>query len=201
MLDQQRRRVGCLQRAGIADRACLTAVGGIVTLIVDDERGAGNIGVDRASALVDQAHAVATDGADALDGIVDVDKNVGAGAAAILTVTLDIIVAGTVRHGNDTAATQLRAADVKLQGGDITAAIERDRAGVVDRALQHQQPVVVDIHVTGAGDDVPARAVKHALVVYDVKDAATRRFKRAAGDERALQADIAAIGRNHAANI
>src|SRR6202034_814193 len=125
----------------------------------------------------------AADGAGAFDGVVGVGEKVGAGAAAIVAGALDII-RGIVAHGENTTAAQRRAVGVEQQVGGAAAAVERDRAGVVDRPLQPQRSVVVDVHGAGVGDGVAAGAVEHAGLAADGgDDAAPGRFQRAAGDE------------------
>src|ERR1700683_3560919 len=107
-------------------------------------------GVDRA--LVDEAQPVAADGAGAFDGVVGVGEHVGTGAA---TRALDMIGA-VVAHADNAATAQRRAVGVDLQVGGVVAAVERNRAGIVDRSLQLKAGVVVDVH--GAGD---GNAVEH----------------------------------------
>src|ERR1700683_3215716 len=154
-------------------------------------------GVDRA--LVDEAQPVAADGAGAFDGVVGVGEHVGTGAA---TRALDMIGAG-VSHADNAATAQRRAVGVDLQVGGVVAAVERNRAGIVDRSLQLKAGIVVDLHGSGVGHGVVAGAVKHArrLGAGGGDDAAAGRFQRAAGDERVLQVDVAAIGGDCAPDI
>ena len=155
---------------------------------IERERGARDIGLDRAVRRVDQRQ-IAVAGADlagAGDDIVDVRQRAGRRRADD---------AGIARHRDMAAALQRDAVTDDLQLRVIAGRVQCDRAGIVDRAAERQHRAVADRHGAGVLDD--RSLVEHEVVRAERgrMDAVQRdRFAGADSDHRIATGIIGIFG-------